>query len=112
MFRLAELEEVMPLVRARVPVTPQYAWPLLRTRLGAEVVLGPTLSTVKVPDPDLRWNEAKGGYDFGAIDWEEFYAVVRGEGALAKERMAARIEAWEDGAWVRQAAMAYAEKHA
>jgi ring-1,2-phenylacetyl-CoA epoxidase subunit PaaA len=67
---------------------------------------------LKVPDPDLKWNEAKGGYDFGAIDWEEFYAVVRGEGALAKERMAARIEAWEDGAWVREAALAHAEKHA
>ena len=67
---------------------------------------------LKVPDPDLRWNEAKGGYDFGAIDWEEFYAVVRGEGALAKERMAARIEAWEDGAWVREAALAHAARRA
>jgi hypothetical protein len=43
-----------------------------------------------VPDPDLKWNEEKGGYDFGAIDWEEFYAVVRGEGPVAKERMKAR----------------------
>src|SRR5258708_4043371 len=67
---------------------------------------------LKVPDPDLKWNEAKGGYDIGPIDWEEFYAVVRGEGALAKERMAARIEAWEDGAWVREAALAHADKHA
>jgi ring-1,2-phenylacetyl-CoA epoxidase subunit PaaA len=67
---------------------------------------------LRVPDPDLRWNEAKGGYDFGAIDWEEFYAVVRGEGALAKERMADRIEAWEDGAWVREAALAHAAKRA
>jgi ring-1,2-phenylacetyl-CoA epoxidase subunit PaaA len=67
---------------------------------------------LKVPDPDLKWNEAKGGYDFGPIDWEEFYAVVRGEGALAKERMAARVEAWEDGAWVREAAIAHADKRA
>ncbi len=67
---------------------------------------------LKVPDPDLRWNEAKGGYDFGALDWEEFYAVVRGEGPVAKERMKARREAWENNAWVREAAAAYAEKHA
>jgi ring-1,2-phenylacetyl-CoA epoxidase subunit PaaA len=65
-----------------------------------------------VPDPDLVWNEAKGGYDFGAVDWEEFYAVVRGEGPVAKERMKARREAWESNAWVREAAAAYAEKHA
>jgi ring-1,2-phenylacetyl-CoA epoxidase subunit PaaA len=63
-----------------------------------------------VPDPDLVWNEAKGGYDFGPIDWEEFYAVVRGEGPLAQERMEARVRAWEDGAWVREAAMAHADK--
>jgi ring-1,2-phenylacetyl-CoA epoxidase subunit PaaA len=63
-----------------------------------------------VPDPDLTWNEAKGGYDFGAIDWEEFYAVVRGEGPTAKERMKARVDAWNDGAWVREAAMAHAAK--
>ena len=48
-----------------------------------------------VPDPDLAWNEAKGGYDFGEVDWEEFYAVVRGEGPVAKERMKARRDAWE-----------------
>jgi len=65
---------------------------------------------LKVPDPALAWNEAKGGYDFGEVDWEEFYAVVRGEGPVAKERMKARREAWEQGAWVREAAAAYAEK--
>ena len=48
-----------------------------------------------VPDPDLAWNEAKGGYDFGAVDWDEFYAVVHGEGPVAKERMKARRDAWE-----------------
>ncbi|MGZ8282699.1 MAG: 1,2-phenylacetyl-CoA epoxidase subunit PaaA, partial [Allosphingosinicella sp.] len=67
---------------------------------------------LKVPDPALSWNEAKGGYDFGDVDWEEFYAVVRGEGPVAKERMKARREAWEQGAWVREAAAAYAEKQA
>ena len=65
-----------------------------------------------VPDPDLKWNEAKGGYDFGEVDWEEFYAVVKGEGPVAKERMKARREAWDKGAWVREAAAVYAEKHA
>ena len=65
---------------------------------------------LKVPDADLKWNEEKGGYDFGEVDWEEFYAVVRGEGPVAKERMEARRKAWEDGAWVRDAAAAHEEK--
>jgi ring-1,2-phenylacetyl-CoA epoxidase subunit PaaA len=65
-----------------------------------------------VPDPDLKWNEETGHYDFGAVDWEEFYAVVRGEGPVARERMKARRDAWEQGAWVREAAEAYARKHA
>jgi ring-1,2-phenylacetyl-CoA epoxidase subunit PaaA len=65
-----------------------------------------------VPDPALAWNEESGHYDFGAIDWEEFYSVVRGEGPVARERITARRKAWEDGAWVRDAAAAHAEKHA
>jgi ring-1,2-phenylacetyl-CoA epoxidase subunit PaaA len=63
------------------------------------------------PDPALSWNEDRGSYDFGEIDWEEFYAVVKGEGPVAKERIHARRKAWEDGAWIREAAAAYAEKH-
>ncbi len=63
-----------------------------------------------VPDADLKWNADRGHYDFGVIDWEEFYAVVRGEGPMAKERMAARREAWEEGAWVRDAAAAHEAK--
>jgi ring-1,2-phenylacetyl-CoA epoxidase subunit PaaA len=63
-----------------------------------------------VPDADLKWNEEKGGYDFGEVDWEEFYAVVRGEGPVAKERMEARRKAWDDGAWVREAAEAHEAK--
>jgi ring-1,2-phenylacetyl-CoA epoxidase subunit PaaA len=65
---------------------------------------------LKVPDADLNWNEEKGGYDFGEVDWEEFYAVVRGEGPAAKERMKARREAWDNGAWVREAAAAHEAK--
>jgi ring-1,2-phenylacetyl-CoA epoxidase subunit PaaA len=63
-----------------------------------------------VPDPDLRWNEDKGGSDCGEGDWDEFYAVVRGEGPVARERMTARREAWEQGAWVREAAAAHEAK--
>jgi len=65
---------------------------------------------LRVPDPALRWNEERGSYDFGMIDWEEFYAVVRGEGPVAKERMNARVKAWEEGAWVREAALAHAAR--
>ena len=64
------------------------------------------------PDPDLRWNAERGSYDLGPIDWEEFYAVVRGEGPVAKERMQVRIKAWEDGACVREAAQVHAKKRA
>jgi len=65
-----------------------------------------------VPDPDLKWNEERGHYDFGAIDWEEFWTVVKGNGPCNKERIAARVNAWDGGAWVRDAAVAYAEKEA
>ncbi|ANQ83394.1 phenylacetate-CoA oxygenase subunit PaaA [Azoarcus olearius] len=70
-------------------------------------VLGVTL-----PDPALKWNEARGHYDFGAIDWDEFRAVVGGHGQCNVDRIAARRKAWEDGAWVREAAVAHAEKQA
>jgi ring-1,2-phenylacetyl-CoA epoxidase subunit PaaA len=63
-----------------------------------------------IPDPDLKWNPGRESYDYGAIDWEEFYAVVRGEGPVAKDRIKARIDAWEGQAWVREAAMAYEAK--
>ncbi|WP_419755974.1 1,2-phenylacetyl-CoA epoxidase subunit PaaA [Brevundimonas sp.] len=65
-----------------------------------------------IPDKDLRWNDAKGGYDFGAPDWAEFFAVVRGEGPMAFERLDARRKAWTEGAWVRDAVMAHADKQA
>jgi ring-1,2-phenylacetyl-CoA epoxidase subunit PaaA len=65
---------------------------------------------IAIPDPDLKWNEQTKQYDFGEIDWTEFWQVVKGHGPCNKERMEARIKAWEDGAWVREAALAYAEK--
>ena len=63
-----------------------------------------------MPDPDLKWNEERGHYDFGPIDWDEFWRVVKGGGVMNRERLAARKKAWEDGAWVREAALAHAEK--
>jgi len=65
-----------------------------------------------VPDPDLQWNEEKGQYDFGEIHWDEFYEVIKGNGPCNRERIAARVKAHEEGAWVREAAVAYAEKKA
>jgi ring-1,2-phenylacetyl-CoA epoxidase subunit PaaA len=64
-----------------------------------------------IPDKDLKWNEERGSYDFGEIDWDEFWQVVKGHGPCNKERMDARVNAWEEGEWVRDAAMAYAEKN-
>ena len=63
-----------------------------------------------IPDPDLKWNEETGQYDFGAIDWDEFWNVVKGNGPCNRERLRARRKAHDEGAWVRDAAMAYAEK--
>ena len=64
-----------------------------------------------VPDPDLKWNEEKGGYDFTEPDWSEFFEVIKGNGPCNKERMETRIRAWEEGAWFRDGLMAHAEKH-
>ena len=68
-------------------------------------VLGVTL-----PDPDLKWNEERQQYNYGAIDWDEFWAVVNGNGPCNKERLANRVKAHEDGQWVRDAAQAHAAK--
>ena len=68
-------------------------------------ILGMTL-----PDPDLKWNEKTGHYDFGKINWEEFWNVVSGNGPCNKQRLDTRKKAWDAGAWVREAATAYAEK--
>jgi len=65
---------------------------------------------VTMPDPELRWNAARERYDFGPIDWKEFWQVVGGDGPCNRERLAARVKAWDDGAWVRDAAMAHAAK--
>lgn len=67
---------------------------------------------VTLPDSDLKWNEERGHYDFGEINWDEFWAVVKGRGRCNKNRLKTRRKAHENGAWVREAAMAHAEKRA
>lgn len=63
-----------------------------------------------IPDKDLKWNEERGHYDFGEINWDEFWNVVKGNGPCNKERLETRKKAWEEGEWVREAAQAYAAK--
>jgi len=63
-----------------------------------------------LPDPKLKWNEQTGHFDFGEINWTEFWNVVKGNGPCNKQRLEARRKAWHEGAWVREAASAYAEK--
>jgi ring-1,2-phenylacetyl-CoA epoxidase subunit PaaA len=63
---------------------------------------------VTLPDPELRWNDERGHYDFGSPDWEEFVQVVKGNGPCNTQRIAHRRKADEDGAWVREAASAFA----
>lgn len=65
---------------------------------------------IAIPDPNLKWNEEKKHYDFGEINWEEFWNVVKGNGPCNKERLAERVSAHENGSWVREAALAYAKK--
>ena len=67
---------------------------------------------VTLPDPDLRWNAERGHYDFGSVDWDEFMAVIKGNGPCNAQRIARRKAAHDEGAWVREAAAAYAAKHA
>nr|MBP5998717.1 1,2-phenylacetyl-CoA epoxidase subunit A [Azonexus sp.] len=68
-------------------------------------VLGVTL-----PDPDLKWNEERQHHDYGQIDWNEFWETVNGNGPCNKERLATRVKAYNDGEWVRDAALAHARK--
>lgn len=67
---------------------------------------------MRLPDDQLKWNEERKHYDFGPIDWNEFWSVVKGNGVCNKQRLEARRSAWENGAWVREAAAANAKKRA
>jgi ring-1,2-phenylacetyl-CoA epoxidase subunit PaaA len=64
-----------------------------------------------VPDPDLKWNEERGHYDFSEPDWSEFFDVLKGNGPCSVDRIETRKKAWDDGAWFRDAMVAHAKKH-
>ncbi len=82
----------------------------LRQKFVDATVPQAELLGVKVPDPQLKWNAARAHYDFGDIDWAEFWRVVNGDGPCNRERLATRVRADTDGRWVREAALAYADK--
>jgi ring-1,2-phenylacetyl-CoA epoxidase subunit PaaA len=82
----------------------------LRQQFVDMIVEQAKILNITLPDPDLKWNAEKGHYDFGEIDWTEFWNVVKGNGPCNKQRVDARRKAWDDGAWVREAANAHAEK--
>ncbi|KIC16948.1 1,2-phenylacetyl-CoA epoxidase subunit PaaA [Leisingera sp. ANG-Vp] len=65
-----------------------------------------------VPDPDLKWNEERGHYDYSDPDWSEFFDVIKGNGPCNVDRLAARNKAWDDGEWVRDGLLAHAKKKA
>jgi ring-1,2-phenylacetyl-CoA epoxidase subunit PaaA len=82
----------------------------LRQRFVDATVDQARILGVTLPDPDLKWNEERGHYDFGVIPWDEFWNVVKGNGPCNKQRLRARVKAYENGAWVRDAATANAGK--
>ncbi|MBN9212738.1 MAG: 1,2-phenylacetyl-CoA epoxidase subunit A [Microbacterium sp. 71-36] len=82
----------------------------LRRRFVSMLVPQAEVLGVTLPDPELRWNRETGSYDMGEIDWTEFQEVLAGRGALHTTRVQHRRTAHEDGAWVREAAAAYAAK--
>ena len=84
----------------------------LRQQFIDQTVPQAELLGLTVPDKDLKWNDEKGGYDFGPIDWEEFWNVVKGNGLCNKKRLEDRNAAWDEGKWVRDAATAYSQKKA
>jgi ring-1,2-phenylacetyl-CoA epoxidase subunit PaaA len=84
----------------------------LRQAFVDQTVPQAELIGLTIPDPELKWNEERKHYDFGDLDWEEFWQVVHGHGPCNKQRLDARKNAWNNGAWVRDAAMAHAEKSA
>ncbi|MGW8481722.1 1,2-phenylacetyl-CoA epoxidase subunit PaaA [Microbacterium sp. NPDC055903] len=84
----------------------------LRQRFVGMLVPQAEILGVTLPDPELRFDEESGEYVMGEIDWDEFFAVVRGDGPCNAERLERRRSAHEDGAWVREAAAEYARKRA
>ena len=84
----------------------------LRQRFVDQSVPQADFLGIRMPDPELKWNEERGHYDFGPIDWNELYNVVKGNGPCNRDRLRTRVKAWEDGRWVREAALAHAAKQA
>ena len=82
----------------------------LRQRMVDQTVPQAEFLGLSIPDPDLRWNEERAQYDFGAIDWSEFYSVLKGNGPCNRDRIQTRRKAWDDGAWFRDGLNAHAEK--
>jgi ring-1,2-phenylacetyl-CoA epoxidase subunit PaaA len=82
----------------------------LRQRMVDQTVPQAEFLGLSIPDPDLRWNEERSQYDFGAIDWSEFYSVLKGNGPCNRDRIQTRRKAWDDGAWFRDGLNAHAEK--
>jgi ring-1,2-phenylacetyl-CoA epoxidase subunit PaaA len=82
----------------------------LRQAFVDQTVPQAELVGLTIPDPNLKWNEERKHYDFGELDWNEFWQVVKGHGPCNKQRIQARLDAWNNCAWVRDAATAYAEK--
>lgn len=82
----------------------------LRQKFVDQTVPQAELLGLTVPDADLTWNEDTSQYDFGEINWDEFYEILRGNGQCSHERLEARRKAWDDGEWFRDGLTAYAEK--
>ena len=82
----------------------------LRQRMVDQTVPQAEHLGLTIPDPDLRWNEERGQYDFGEIDWSEFHDVLKGNGPCNRERLRTRVRAYEDGQWFRDALVAHADK--
>ncbi len=82
----------------------------LRQRMVDQTVPQAEFLGLSIPDPDLRWNEERAQYDFGAIDWSEFYSVLKGNGPCNRDRIQTRRKAWDDGAWFRDGLNTHAEK--
>ena len=84
----------------------------LRQRMVDQTVPQAEYLGLTIPDPNLHWNEETGHYEFGAIDWDEFHNVLKGNGPCNRDRLRTRVEAYEQGAWFRDALVAHAEKQA
>ncbi len=82
----------------------------LRQRFIDKTVEQAYLIGLTIPDPDLKWNEEKQGYDHGEINWEEFNNVIKGNGPCNKQRMNHHVQAHENGSWVREAALVYKKR--